>query len=62
MDALTFATPRLIRNLMAAVAQKLPINVYEHDKANLFLLAHILQARFGPIFLADKEKNSILLP
>jgi len=32
MDALTFATPRLIRNLMAAVSAKLPINLYEHEK------------------------------
>ena len=33
MDALTFATPRLVRNMMAAVSQKLPINEYEYDKA-----------------------------
>lgn len=39
MDALTFATPRLIRNLMAAVGQKLPINVYEYDKVMKYLLA-----------------------
>ena len=31
MDALTFGTPRLIRNLMAAASQKLPINVYEYN-------------------------------
>lgn len=32
MDSLTFGAPRLIRNLMAAQAQKLPINDYEYDK------------------------------
>ncbi|KAL3146724.1 Elongation of fatty acids protein 2 [Trebouxia sp. C0009 RCD-2024] len=32
MDALTFATPRLIRNLCAAQAAKLPITEYEYDK------------------------------
>ncbi|KAK9786073.1 hypothetical protein WJX73_007328 [Symbiochloris irregularis] len=32
MDSLTFGTPRLIRNLMAATSQKLPINDYEYDK------------------------------
>ena len=32
MDALTFGTPRLIRNLMAAASQKLPINVYEYKQ------------------------------
>ncbi len=32
MDALTFATPRLIRNLCAAQSAKLPIMEYEHEK------------------------------
>ena len=32
MDALTFATPRLIRNLCTPVQQKVPINEYEYDK------------------------------
>ena len=35
MDALTFGTPRLVRNMMAAVSQHLPINEYEYDKARL---------------------------
>lgn len=32
MDSLTFGAPRLIRNLMAAQSQKLPINDYEYSK------------------------------
>ena len=32
MDALTFATPRLVRNLCAAASAKLPITEYEHEK------------------------------
>ena len=32
MDALTFATPRQIRNLCAAASAKLPIIEYEYDK------------------------------
>ena len=32
MDALTFATPRLIRNLCTPVQQKVPINEYEYEK------------------------------
>lgn len=32
MDALTFATPRLIRRLCAAQSAKLPIEEYEYDK------------------------------
>ena len=32
MDALTFATPRLVRNLCTPVAQKVPINEYDYDK------------------------------
>ena len=33
MDSLTFATPRLIRNLMKPVTQSVPINEYDYDKA-----------------------------
>lgn len=32
MDALTFATPRLVRNLMAPASQKVAINEYEYRK------------------------------
>lgn len=32
MDALTFATPRLIRHLCAAQSAKLPIEEYDYDK------------------------------
>ena len=32
MDALTFATPKLVRNLCAAASAKLPIMEYEYDK------------------------------
>lgn len=32
MDSLTFATPRLIRNLCTPVAQKVPINEYDYEK------------------------------
>jgi flap endonuclease-1 len=32
MDALTFATPRLVRNLCAAASAKLPITEYEYEK------------------------------
>lgn len=32
MDALTFATPRLVRNLCAAASAKLPIMEYEYEK------------------------------
>lgn len=32
MDALTFATPRLIRHLCAAQAAKLPIEEYDYEK------------------------------
>ena len=33
MDSLTFATPKLIRNLMKPVTQSVPINEYDYDKA-----------------------------
>lgn len=51
MDALTFATPRLIRNLMAAASQKLPINVYEYDKVvfSSLLSDHSLAALPGGV-------------
>lgn len=32
MDSLTFATPRLIRNLMKPQTQNVPINEYDYDK------------------------------
>lgn len=32
MDSLTFATPRLLRNLMAPASAKLPVTEYEYDK------------------------------
>ncbi|KAK9823030.1 hypothetical protein WJX81_001004 [Elliptochloris bilobata] len=32
MDSLTFATPKLIRNLMKPVTQNVPINEYDYDK------------------------------
>jgi flap endonuclease-1 len=32
MDSLTFATPRLIRNLMKPASQNQPINEYDYDK------------------------------
>ena len=36
MDSLTFATPKLIRNLMKPGSQAVPINEYDYDKARLF--------------------------
>ena len=35
MDSLTFATPKLIRNLMKPATQTVPINEYDYDKAGL---------------------------
>ena len=35
MDSLTFATPKLIRNLMKPATQTVPINEYDYDKARL---------------------------
>ena len=35
MDSLTFATPKLIRNLMKPATQSVPINEYDYDKAGL---------------------------
>lgn len=35
MDSLTFATPRLVRNMMTPVTAKLPIYEYEYDKVRL---------------------------
>ena len=35
MDSLTFATPRLIRNLMKPQTQNVPINEYDYDKVSL---------------------------
>ena len=35
MDSLTFATPRLIRNLMKPASQELPVTEYEHSKVIL---------------------------
>ena len=32
MDSLTFATPKLIRNLMKPQTQNVPINEYDYDK------------------------------
>jgi len=32
MDSLTFATPKLVRNLMKPQTQNLPINEYDYDK------------------------------
>ncbi len=37
MDSLTFATPKLIRNLMKPQTQNLPINEYDYDKVRTFL-------------------------
>ena len=34
MDALTFATPRLVRNLMAPATQKVSINEYDYTKVS----------------------------
>ena len=37
MDSLTFATPKLVRNLMKPQTQNLPINEYDYDKVGMFL-------------------------
>ena len=34
MDSLTFATPKLVRNLMKPQTQNLPINEYDYDKVS----------------------------
>lgn len=41
MDSLTFATPKLIRNLMKPATQTVPINEYDYDKAGLLCAACI---------------------
>lgn len=58
MDALTFATPRLIRNLMAAVGQKLPINVYEYDKVFTGTLQTMPRANFLEAFASRMNNTS----
>lgn len=43
MDSLTFATPKLIRNLMKPQTQNLPINEYDYDKVSRHLChVHII--------------------
>ena len=34
MDALTFGTPRLIRNLMAPASAKITVTEYDYDKVS----------------------------
>ena len=50
MDALTFGTPRLIRNLMAPASAKVTVTEYDYDKVgtSCMLAAHPFESVRGP--------------
>ena len=41
MDSLTFATPRLVRQLMTPASQKLPVTEYDYRQARAPVSAHV---------------------
>ena len=40
MDSLTFATPRLTRNLMKPASANMPVTEYDYDKARFMTIWH----------------------
>ena len=45
MDSLTFATPKLIRNMMKPQSQNMPINEYDYDKVPFLLSTRLCSLR-----------------
>lgn len=48
MDSLTFATPRLTRNLLSPASAKLPVTEYEYDKVQQQLVSATRQEPGAP--------------